>query len=244
MKTMLPRRIGAWFFPRRCGFCGRLVKIDETVCGECKGELPRVLPPLCPLCGREKGRCACRAHRRHFLRCVSPFYYEGLARKGILRLKLYGKTYAAEAFAEAMAQTVKREYAGVVFDGIVPVPVSRRTQKARGYNQSFLLASALGARIGCQAEETLAKLVETPAQRELSALERSGNVMGVFDLRSGCCVTGKTLLLVDDILTTGATLDECAKILKIYGAAEVYAAVGAAAMLEKTTACQTGENTV
>jgi competence protein ComFC len=232
-------------FPRRCGFCGQPVKAETSVCERCKEELPRILPPLCSFCGRGKASCTCRGKRRHFQRCVSPFYYEGLAKRGILRLKLYGKTYAAVSFADAMAACVIREYGGVVFDAVVPVPVSTSTLRDRGYNQSRLLASGIAARLSCPVEEALVKISETAPQRGMPAAQRSGNVLGVFDRTEGHDVSGKTLLVVDDILTTGATLDECAKMLKLYGAREIYAVTGAAARLsDRTPACQKGENTV
>lgn len=88
----------------------------------CREELPRIAGPVCPLCGREKGSCRCGQRRRAYRRCVSPFYYEGPAKRGILRLKLYGKVYAAEGFAQAMAETVRREYEGIAFDALVRFP--------------------------------------------------------------------------------------------------------------------------
>ena len=199
-------RLLDWLFPRRCAFCGHPVETGQTACSRCREELPRIAGPVCPLCGREKGSCRCGQRRRAYRRCVSPFYYEGPAKRGILRLKLYGKVYAAEGYAQAMAETVRREYEGIAFDALVPVPISDSTRRERGYNQSERLASALG------------KGLAVP-------------VLGVFDCAPGFVPEGQVLLLVDDVSTTGATLDECAKMLKIYGAEEVYAVTAAAARL-------------
>ena len=224
-------RLLDWLFPRRCGYCGRPVETGQHTCPRCRRELPRIGTPVCPLCGREKGACGCRQRRHDFRRCVAPFYYEGLAKRGILRLKLYGKAYAAEGFAAAMAETVRREYQGIVFDAVVPVPVSDRTRRERGYNQSEKLADALGKALGIPMAAVLIKVADNQPQRSLPASQRSGNVLGVFDCVPGLAVGGKTLLLVDDIFTTGATLQECAKMLKLYGAGEVYAVAAASARL-------------
>lgn len=224
-------RLLDWLFPRRCAFCGHPVETGQTACSRCREELPRIAGPVYPLCGREKGSCRCGQRRRAYRRCVSPFYYEGPAKRGILRLKLYGKVYAAEGFAQAMAETVRREYEGIAFDALVPVPISDSTRRERGYNQSERLASALGKGLAVPVVEGLVKVAENPPQRSLPASQRSGNVLGVFDCAPGFVPEGQVLLLVDDVSTTGATLDECAKMLKIYGAEEVYAVTAAAARL-------------
>lgn len=130
-------RLLDWLFPRRCAFCGHPVETGQTACSRCREELPRIAGPVCPLCGREKGSCRCGQRRRAYRRCVSPFYYEGPAKRGILRLKLYGKVYAAEGFAQAMAETVRREYEGIAFDALVPVPISDSTRRERGFGTLF-----------------------------------------------------------------------------------------------------------
>lgn len=151
-------RLLDWLFPRRCAFCGHPVETGQTACSRCREELPRIAGPVCPLCGREKGSCRCGQRRRAYRRCVSPFYYEGPAKRGILRLKLYGKVYAAEGFAQAMAETVRREYEGIAFDALVPVPISDSTRRERGYNQSERLASALGKGLAVPVAEGLVKV--------------------------------------------------------------------------------------
>ncbi len=121
-----------------------------------------------------------------------------------------------------MAHTVRREYADIDFDCIVPVPLSRDALRKRRYNQSAVLAKGLADLLDIPYAELLNKQQTTIPQRELPAYRRSGNVLGVFDATDGV-PEGGSVLLVDDTVTTGSTLDECAKILKLYGAQAVYA---------------------
>ena len=227
------QRLLAVFYPERCACCRKVIPCGELVCRECRAALPVISPPLCPLCGCAKTDCACRGHRRLTERTVAPFYYEGAARQAVWNLKFHNKPDAAEFLYTAMAETVRREYGDRRFDAVVPVPVSDRTLKQRGYNQSALLASGLARLLSLPMEEALVKRIDTPPQRDTPAPRRSGNVLGAFDCREGADFTGKTLLLVDDISTTGATLGECAKMLKIYGAQEIYAVAAAASRLSK-----------
>ncbi len=233
-KRSFGQRLLAAVYPERCACCGRVVSCGELVCAPCRALLPVVEPPLCPLCGCGRSDCSCEGRRRLVEGIVAPFYYEGASRDAVRNLKFYNRLYAAEPLALAMAAVVRREWLApddgrpaVRFDGVIPVPVSRATFRRRGYNQSALLANKLAEALGLPMEDALVKLWDTPAQRGLPAYRRSGNVLGVFDRAAGADFTGCTLMLVDDIATTGATLDECAKMLKIYGAREVYAVAAA-----------------
>jgi ComF family protein len=235
VKRSIRERLIALLFPERCCCCGKPVSCGGIVCERCRPALKRIMPPVCTSCGLEVKACSCGRHKRHMERCVSPFYYEGAAKSALHRLKFNGKEYAAEMFSLAMEQTVKREYGGTVFDCVVPVPLSDSVHRKRKYNQSTLLAKRLAGQLGIPYQELLVKQCETTPQRELPAIRRSGNVLGVFDAMPSIhklqTETGFTALLVDDTVTTGATLDECAKILKLYGACCVYAVTATASRL-------------
>lgn len=211
------------FFPERCSCCGRPVNCGTLVCDPCRTRLVTVEPPLCPYCGVNLADCSCGKRGGIVERCVSPFYHESAAREALLRLKFKGKATVAEFFGVSMAQVVQREYADVAFDCIVPVPISAQTHRQREYNQSALLAADLSGRLHIPCREILVKQVESTPQRELPAYRRSGNVLGVFDVDDAASFDGDTVLLLDDTATTGATLEECAKMLKLYGAGAVYA---------------------
>ncbi len=200
--------------------CGKVILPEEVMCAGCRRFLPIIRPPICPFCGQRKIDCHCQKHRRHFDEQVAPFYHEGVARAGILRLKLFHDAQAVSYFTQQMAAVVHREYTIEDIDGIVFVPMTRRELFARGYNQGKLLAEALGKRLGLTVYDVLKKVYETQPQKELTSIRRSGNMLGVFDVTVPS-VKGKTFLLVDDVMTTGSTADECAKMLKIYGAKRV-----------------------
>ncbi len=216
----LPREILAWFLPERCVFCGKVILPEQVMCAGCRLFLPIIRPPICPFCGQRKIDCHCQKHRRHFDAQVAPFYHKGVARAGILRLKQFHDAHAISYFTQQMAAVVYREYTIEDIDGIVFVPMTKRELFVRGYNQGKLLAEALGKRLGLTVYDVLKKVYETQPQKELTSIRRSGNMLGAFDVTVPS-VKGKTFLLVDDVMTTGSTADECAKMLKIYGAKRV-----------------------
>ncbi len=226
------RRLIAVLFPERCACCGKVVRVGEGCCPSCRRELSIIGTPVCPFCGLERPHCRCRQRRAHYERVIAPFYYEGAARNGILRLKRCGRAYVADFFADAMAEKAAEQYDDVVFTAVTYVPMTAAAEAARGHNQSEQLARALGRRLGLPVVTLLDKLIETVPQKELPADLRGGNVLGVFDPRRDPLLQGGTILLVDDIVTTGSTLNECAKMLKIGGADAVYALAATAALPE------------
>lgn len=224
----LKRHLLAILFPERCACCGQVIRVEQEICDDCKDQLLYQLPPLCTACGRSHAVCSCGSKANHYFdKVVSPLVYEGAAKRGILRLKKTGYRYIAEVFAEEMLYSYRDDYLEAAFDFAVPVPMTEGEYKERGYNHSELLAQELGSRVGLSVKNGLRKVCETRPQKELSAMERRGNLAGVFDVDPHCDVQGKRILLVDDVMTTGSTLDECAKMLKIYGASEVFALTAA-----------------
>jgi len=233
MTIPLSRRAAAVFFPERCLCCHEPVPAGAGCCEKCAASLPRIEGDVCPFCGRGKGRCSCGHRRRHFDGCVSCFYYEAGMERGILAFKKEGSAVTASYLAAEMAAAVRLRTAGLRFALIAYVPMTARDRRARGFNQARLIAKALSGELLLPMGDILVKIQETAPQKKLTAIQRSGNMLGVFDLAEGAVVKNKRILLVDDIITTGATLDECAKMLKIYGAESVVAATVAATVLEE-----------
>ena len=196
-------------FPPRCAFCGALLDGEKGgVCAACEAALPWA----------EEG-LACRA--LDFGPCAVAFCYEDMVRAGVHGLKFHGRQASAAVFARYMAQTAAEHLAGT-FDAVTFVPVSARRLKQRGYDQSRLLAEGMAALWDTKAEAVLEKVRDNPAQSGLSdAGARRDNVRGVYRIREGAQVAGKRFLLVDDVLTTGSTLSECAATLTAAGAAGV-----------------------
>lgn len=219
------------FYPNHCLFCHQVLLPRQRICEECASRAPYILPPVCERCGRNGEECLCQGHHHSYERCISPFYHQGLARDAIVSLKTELDMVVVEGFAAEMAEVVRREYGGIAFERVVSVPMHRKDYRRRGFDQAAELARALARQMAVPYTSVLVKLEETAPQKELTAVRRRGNLLGVFDVTQD--VTGQTILLVDDVTTTGSTLEECAKMLKIFGAEEVYAVTAAATVLSK-----------
>lgn len=192
------------FFPRKCPFCGKLT--GKTL--------------LCETCGAALPRCEEIRQGADFGRCTAPLYYEGPVRDAILAFKFKAKLGGLDAFGRLMAQTAAERYSGE-FDAITWVPVSKKRLKKRGFDQARYLTASMCVDWHVAPLETLRKVTDNPPQSGLDDAARRANVLGVYEAVSPEQFAGKRLLLVDDICTTGATLGECARVLKAAGAAEV-----------------------
>ena len=215
------RRVVAMIWPERCVFCGKPIPSLTLCCEACRDEIHAIHPPVCTQCGASRKDCTCGHHRHRYDRLVSPFYCTGAVHQGILRLKRWDDPFAIDFFAGQMAAVIRREWRDEPIDIVTSIPMTARDFRARGYNQGELLARALAKTTSRPYAPLLEKRYQTKQQKRLTAVERTGNVLGVFDLCQGADVTDKTVLLVDDVITTGATIDECAKMLKLYGARRV-----------------------
>lgn len=222
--------VGVLIFPRRCALCGEVIETDKRYCSECKNA-PRPKGELCRKCGITKEHCKCNEqnYRCEYAAFAAPFYFDKSIAKGIVRYKNFGYTELAESYADELSKCVKENFDDVAFDCITFVPLRKMRQRKRGYNQSQLLAEALSKRLGVPTEDLLIKTRRTKTQRTSSAKERRVNLHGAFDLTLGREADGKNVLLVDDIKTTGSTLNECALTLRAYGADSVYACAVAVA---------------
>lgn len=206
-------------FPARCVFCGAVIPQHTFACPACTAKAPCVKEPVCTHCGRGKAFCTCRHHTYAFSACAVPYYYEDVVKTGIARFKFYGHQNAANGFAALAFPAVQRMTANTPVDFVTAVPLSRRGLRERGYNQSARFGRALAERLVLPYAETLQKPFDTKPQHTCGGTERWGNVFGAFTVSAD--VRGKRLLLADDILTTGATLHECARALLLAGADEV-----------------------
>lgn len=200
----IPKYFWTLFFPKQCPFCGRLIPREERCCKECGPALPWLKTPW-NLPGLDG--------------LFAPFSYEGLAENAVRQLKFQGKTGRARSLAPYLAETLN----GAQFDCIVPVPMYWKGLRKRGYNQAALLARFLGEETGMPVCPALRKCRDTAQQHTLHARERHKNLQGAYRVRKGISLKGKSLLLCDDVVTTGSTLLEAAQTLRDAGAARVYA---------------------
>jgi ComF family protein len=222
------RRIGRTLvdgiLPPRCLSCGAVVDEPDALCGSCWATMTFFAPPWCAVCGLpfphpmgDGAVCAdCARQRASWDRARSVLRYDKHSRRLVLALK-YDRTELARALGGWM-----RRAGGEILDGvdfIVPVPLHWTRLFARRYNQAGLLAHAIHAAGGPPvAPDWLIRRRRTPSQGRLGPLARARNVRGAFLLRPGHSVTGKRLVVVDDVLTTGATAEECARVLRREGA--------------------------
>ena len=204
--------------------------------------LDLIYPPKCKFCGASLEReswepCPkCRKapfwlegaqgvfDGKHFLRCVCAGWYQGALRDQVLAFKFSDHPQYARAYGPVLARQVRLFLPGT-YDVITWVPVSRQTLKKRGYDQARLLAEETARALGREAVPLLEKARATPAQSSLeSAARRRKNVKGVYAVPRPEQVAGQRVLLIDDILTTGSTLEEAARTLRAAGASQVVAA--------------------
>ncbi len=206
-----------------CDVCGREVFENERVCAACRECLPVNIAPVCPRCGRkvgENGLCLdCKAKIPVVGKARSCFLHEGEAARLVVRFKR-GQKYLFRTLCDFLQPLVGREFPEA--DAVTFVPMTEKAEKARGYNQSRLLAEELSRRTGLEFLAPAVKQRETEAQKFLGRAERAENLKGCFHVRERKAVRGRRILIVDDTLTTGATSDELASVLLRAGAATVF----------------------
>lgn len=224
--------VGA-LFPRKCISCGCIIDCNEHLCDYCFEMLERIdLSKICFRCGMNKKNCLCKSRVYHFGGCVAPFENESVAQAAMYRYKFIRTNGAAKFFAQEMAKAIATVYNDIEFDGITYVPMHPIKQLKRGFNQSEEIALELSKILNLKLyERLLSSKYKSNSQHSMTLKERFDNIKGVY--KSNYMVTGKTILLVDDIKTTGATLDECAKQLLLAGADNVYCVSGLITVAEK-----------
>lgn len=204
----LKERILNLIFPPKCPFCG---KVGEQVgiCPKCQMSLPKVPEEMVP---RALG---------DGLFCTAPLWYSGTVRQALLRMKFHGGSGMAEPLGALLTACAAERFGGE-FDLVTWVPISRKRARQRGYDQSRLLAESACRAWDTRPVELLRKVQDNPPQSTVTgAAARRANVLGVYDAVNTVLLRDKRVLLVDDICTTGATLRECARVLKEAGAAHV-----------------------
>lgn len=219
-----------------CDVCGEELVADTRyrLCSDCIAKLPFANGHRCLCCGvplaDESDYCnRCQYERGAFVKNRSPLVYEGETRKIIYSLKFGKKKYLAQTLGALMADEFWKD--NMEADIIVYVPMTEAEEKKRGFNQSELLAEEVGRRLNIAVLPALVKIKETKAQKELGGKERAQNLEGAF----ACVfeqVNNRKILLIDDIFTTGATANECAKVLLKAKAREVNVLTAAVAKLK------------
>ena len=204
-------------YPPRCAFCHKFVKDGSVrICCSCEAQLPFT---------KDYGK-----QKIEFVtQCVAPLYYEKDVRDSLRRYKFDGCTGYAKAYAPLVADCIRQTISDK-FDVLSWVPVSRKRLRERGYDQSELLAKAVAKEMNLKAGPVLRKIRNTQPQSGTgSAEKRRANIAGAYSVLKPELVQGRSILLIDDIVTTGSTVRECAKTLGLAGADAVYCAAVARA---------------
>ena len=236
--TSAPRSTGVFvakqwllsvLFPRRCPVCEEIVSPrGALICPDCERQIHFLTEPTCQICGREiladdAELCeSCKRHRFLFKRSIALVAYDDVAARSISRIKYTGAREFLDYYGREAVHRRGDELRRMQIDAIVPVPVHPSRKRKRGYNQATVLAEVMGAELGVPVyEAALCRRKKTAASKELNAAERLKNLMSAFyagpipqDLRR--------VLLVDDIFTTGATMESCTRTLLAAGVEEVY----------------------
>lgn len=201
---------------------------EDHICDECRDKLFFIDENRCPTCGKptyevnNSGKCGYCANRSfYFNRAFSALEFRGVLRKTIYRYKFESKPYMYKTFGELMLRAFIRENVRDI-DVIVPVPLHHSRKAERGYNQSQLLAKYLSSKLDIPLDiKNLKRMKSTKIQNKLDRLERQQNVNGAFIVKNSNVFKSKRVLLVDDIFTTGATVNECSRVLSDSGTKEI-----------------------
>jgi len=232
------RSIASLLYPPACTICSAAVDAGEHLCVECESKVSRIMPPFCEKCSEPFDgaittafACANCAHRKlDFEAAVSAYRARGIVRHVMLNFKYGRQIHLRHLIARWLVAALDDErIRDRRFDAIVPVPLHPARRRERGFNQAALLAEWLSAHLSVPLRPALERIHYTTTQTAFDRAERMRNLRGAFRLRKKADVRHLRVLLIDDVLTTGSTLSECARILKQSGAQSVYAATAARA---------------
>ena len=214
------QKLSNLLFPPKCVLCRRLLTKQET--------------DLCHNCRTETADFSKARRKIPFVAdWIAVWYYSGKVRKSLIRYKFSNARSYADIYGRFLSMRLLKEYPDGI-DILTWVPISARRRRKRGYDQVELLAYAVGKEWDQGPVRLLEKIRDTKPQSTISdAAKRRANVLGAYRVTDPAAVSGKRILLLDDVITTGATISECARVLLTAGAKEVHCAAVAAAPQDK-----------
>lgn len=220
------RKILDIFYPRCCPVCQKILKDQRRmICPECERKLQPIGHPRCYKCGKpiEEGEYCkdCQKHTHIFDQGRGIFVYDGIMRRSVTRYKYYGCREYGDFYAKAMYRYAWKNLNQWKPDLIVPVPIHKSKERLRGFNQAAYLAERLSCYTGIPVDTDLVqKVVKTKSQKKLNAMQRRKNLEKAFLVTKN--IRGKDILVIDDVYTTGSTIDAMAGCLRKRGAKNIY----------------------
>ena len=215
-------------YPKSCPMCDVVLKRDELICKRCNKKLKYIVEPKCKKCGRglddvRKEYCGdCGRGLHVYDSGIAAFVYDDMVSHSIYRFKYHNRRTYAEFYGAAIAYKYREQIRRWDADVIIPVPIYKKKLKKRGFNQAALIGRELGKKLCIPVDEKyLSRVVNTKPQKEMSGLDRKKNVEKAFKIVENV-VKYKKIILVDDIYTTGSTIDACARVLLAAGVEEIY----------------------
>ena len=206
-------------YPQVCGICGKIN--NKTICSKCNIQLKK--QEKMGILTKEKLEENSLEMEKHFEELMYIFKYEGQIRELILDYKFNEKSYMYKTFVNFLLKNKKIFENIKKYDKIIPVPISKKRYKERGYNQSLLIAKEISMQISYETNNNiklelvnncLIKTKNIIEQSKLNKEDRQHNIQGVYTLKNGSILTNKSILLIDDIYTTGSTVNECSRVLQ------------------------------
>lgn len=202
--------IRSFFFPERCPYCLSRVERGKIACEKCESRFPETYS-----LNYAKGGYP----------CCSPFFYQGIFADAVKNFKFKGYVQSSEKLAPVLCDCIKRTFDIDNIDIITFVPMHKKKQKIRGYNQSQVLAEDISKILGIPCKTLLIKAKENKEQHKcLSSAQRRDNVKGVYKVVEDETIKGKNILVIDDILTTGYTMGECCKTIEKFTRSKIFCA--------------------
>lgn len=228
--------------PPRCMSCNSRmpVKSKAVFCYDCSKEYKLNKGKVCQRCSKPILKNAdttcreCKSTKIYYLKNVSRYLYKGCIKNAVQNMKFKRRMWISYEFGKALCKTVAEEYHGISFDMILYVPMTPLGEWERGFNQSREIASVISEELGIPIKDKiLYKKPGTKTQSGLNRKERIENIKNAFIVRNSKLLTDKTVLLIDDVFTTGSTVNECARMLKRNGALAIYTATVATVVLDE-----------
>lgn len=213
-------------FPKHCPVCDEVTVDAEPICDECAKRLEamRLDDKVCRKCGLPKVECTCKTTVFLFDGIAAPYRYEDAGAEAALNIKKKRSYENAAFFASRIAERVRLLFPDVSFDAVTSVPMTSKKRRKTDFDHAAVLARYLAAELDLPFCAFLRQTGKNAPQHELPRDQRRANVRGIYSCAPHSDPTGKTLLLVDDIKTSGASLNECSHVLRLAGAEAVYAA--------------------